>query len=197
MSGKENIAVTLKSSLNIEEYKNSHTPIDCDGKWEIKKLENIPYPLEAIGIISLPLAIVLQCPKCGATYFVPGFEEFVRRVIATQIVISSRPLGFSEIRFLRIMFGLTQKEVIEAIDLESVSYYSKCENGKEELSLDKQVRLKLHYACLLGIKNRNDYLTINKTTRRSTKEPIFRTELLRKCVLNEFLNNKNANSKFH
>jgi transcriptional regulator with XRE-family HTH domain len=197
MSGKKKVTITLDGTFNLNDYANSHSTIGCNGKWEVKEFENIPYPLESMGIISLPIALVIQCPKCGSTYFIPGFEEFIRKIVATRIVISRRPLKDSEIRFLRIIFGLTQKEITEAIALESISYYSKCENGKEHLSIDKQVRLKLHYAYLLGIAGSKNYYTINRTTNDAPEETLISAELLKQCVTSEFLSKRRSNSKFH
>lgn len=69
------------------------------------------------------------------------------------------------------MFGMTQREVVDQIEMDSVSYYSKCETGKSGSSLgsDKQVRLKLLYATKLGIRSPEEYLKINLTSAK--REP--------------------------
>jgi hypothetical protein len=127
--------------------------------------------MNALGTVLIPIVPFVACPKCQAAYMLPGFLELIEKTIACHLVVSDRVLAAIEIRFLRLAFDFTQKEVTEGIDMESISFYSKCETGKEPLGSDKQVRLKLLYATKLGIKQADDYHKISLTSsRRDTGE---------------------------
>lgn len=173
MSGKKDkkVNVSLKGSVSSSDFVHHHLTKDCDGSWGILHTSNVPYPMDALGTVLLPVAPFVACPKCQAAYMLPGFLELIEKTIACHLVVSEKVLTANEIRFLRLAFGLTQKEVVGAIDMESTSYYSKCEMGKEPLGSDKQVRLKLLYATRLGINQTEDYHKISLTSsRRDTVE---------------------------
>ena len=199
MSGKKNnIKVSLQGKFSAEEYQYHHVTEGCDGQWGILHTTNVPYPLGDLGTVLLPLAPFVACPKCQAAYMLPGFHEFLEKSIASQLVVSEKVLSANEIRFLRLIFNLNQKEVIEAIDMESVSYYSKCETGKEPLGSDKQVRLKIFYATKLGINRADDYHTINLTSSRRESSEVNPIQNLQSFIQKEQIEKlANAFSREH
>jgi hypothetical protein len=167
------IKTSLSGTLNQQDFACHHIDQSCKGKWGILHSFNSPYPLDCLGAVILPMVPMIACPVCKAAYMLPGFLEFVEKSIATTLIVSDRILLSNEIRFLRVTFDLTQQEVVDAIDAESVSYYSKCETGKPGIALasDKQVRLKVFYATKLGINRAEDYHRINLTsTRRESQD---------------------------
>lgn len=173
MSGKKDkkVEVSMKGEMSSHDYTNHHVKNDCDGTWGVMHSTNVPYPIDALGTVLLPIVPFIACPKCEAAYLMPGFLELVQKTIASHLVVSDKVLSAKEIRFLRLTFGLTQQDVVDAIDMESTSYYSKCETGKEPFGSDKQVRIKLLYATKLGINQAEDYHKISLTsTRRESSE---------------------------
>lgn len=169
----KSIKTSLSGTLNHEDFACHHNDQSCKGKWGILHSINSPYPLDCLGTVILPMVPMIACPACKAAYMLPGFLDFVEKSIATTLIVSDRILLPNEMRFLRITFDLTQQEVVDAIDAESVSYYSKCETGKPGVALasDKQVRLKVFYATKLGINRAEDYHRINLTsTRRDSQD---------------------------
>jgi hypothetical protein len=175
--------VTLKTTFNPDDYEYSHSERNCRGNWKLIEVNDVPYCMDTLGIMNIPRAMMVQCEQCKSCFFLDGFEEWIRKVIAAHIVTSKHRLGGHELRFLRQLFELKQTEITEAINMESVSLYSKCENNKEILGADKQVRLKVHYAYLFGIKDPHAYHTMNQTT---TQQPLVPPKLLRDCVLEAF-----------
>lgn len=165
-SGEKRVEVSLAGQFRQEDFTYHHQAPGCDGAWGILIQQNVPFPLNGLGTVMLPVAAFITCPKCQAAYTLPGFQDLVEHVIAMNLVVTERILAPKEVKFLRLMFGLTQQAVIDEIELESVSYYSKCETGKPgfALSPDKQVRLKLLYATKLGINSAEDYHRINLTS---------------------------------
>ena len=165
-SGDKKIAVSLAGEVRQEDFIHHHQDPSCDGTWGLLVQNNVPFPLSGLGAVLLPTACFVACPKCKAAFFLPGFQGLVEHILATNLVVNERILAPKEIKFLRLMFGLTQQEVIDEIEMESVSYYSKCETGKTgfAFSPDKQVRLKLLYATKLGISSAEDYHRISLTS---------------------------------
>jgi hypothetical protein len=165
---KKTIETSLSGTFKQEEFSCHHLTPDCNGTWGILHSLNAPYPIDGLGMAVVPMIPMIACPKCKAAYMLPGFLGFMEKSIAVQLIVSDRILMPSEIRFLRLTFDLTQQQVVDAIDAESVAYYSKCETGKPgfALSADKQVRLKVNYAAKLGIDRAEDYLKINLTSAR-------------------------------
>ena len=173
MSGKKNkkVEVSMKGEISSHDYTNHHVKSGCDGTWGIMHSNSVPYPIDVLGTVLLPIVPFIACPKCEAAYLMPGFLELVQKTIASHLVVSDKVLSAKEIRFLRLTFGLTQQGVVDAIDMESTSYYSKCETGKEPFGSDKQVRIKLLYATKLGINQAEDYHKISLTSlRRESNE---------------------------
>ncbi len=173
MSGDvKTLSVSLAGKFSAADYKNHHQTVDCNGQWDIQIQSNVPYALNAIGTVILPIGAFVACEKCRAAFFLPGFEELVERTIALQLVVNDRLLNNKEIRFLRLAFDLKQSEVAEGIEMGSESYYSKIETGKVSLSPDKQIRLKLLYATKLGVNSAEDYHAISMTNaEREILEP--------------------------
>lgn len=173
-SGNKRVDVCLAGEFRQEDFVYHHQTPDCGGTWGILVQQNVPFPMSGLGTVMLPMAAFVTCPQCKAAYTLPGFQDLVEHVIATNLVVTERILAPKEIKFLRLMFGLTQQQVVEGIESESVSYYSKCETGKPgfALSPDKQVRLKLIYATKLGISATEDYHRISLTSaKREQPEP--------------------------
>lgn len=165
---KKTIKTSLTGTFKQENYSCHHVTSDCDGAWGILHSLDAPYPIDGLGTALIPMVPMIACPKCKAAYMLPGFLDFIEKSIAAQLIVSDRILLHNEVRFLRLSFGLTQQEVVDAIDAESVPYYSKCETGKAgfALSADKLVRLKLFYATKLGINRVEAYHKINLTSAR-------------------------------
>ena len=167
MSGKK-VKISLTSSFSQNDFAGHHINPSCKGIWGILHSTNVPYPIDGLGTVLLPFAPFIACKECQAAYLLPGFLEFIENTIACSLVINDKLLAPNQIRFLRLKFGLTQQQVVDAIDANSVSYYSKCETGKPEVALgaDKMVRLKLFYATQLGINRAEDYQKISLTSDR-------------------------------
>lgn len=152
-SGKA-LLVTLNSKINLAEYDNAHSDLNCKGKWQFNVCRNIPYNVDVLGIVQVPLVPFIACPECKASYLMPGFEELLDKTLAFQLIANKKILTPNQIRFLRIAFDLTQQDVSDFLEIQR-TYYSKTEStkGNVALSPDKQVRLKLFYAEKLGIKD--------------------------------------------
>lgn len=168
MSGKKEkkVSLSLTSDVSTHDFHYHHKKAKCDGVWGVLYSQHVPYPIDGLDTVLLPVLPFVACPKCEAAYMLPGFLELIEMTIASHLVVSDKVLTAKEIRFLRLAFSLTQQEVIDAIDMESKSYYSKCETGKEPLGSDKQVRLKLLYATRLGINHAEDYHRLSLTSSR-------------------------------
>lgn len=165
-SGNKKIGITLTGKFKHEDFSYHHHNQECTGTWNLKLQKNVPFPLVGLGTTLFPMAVFVVCPTCKAAYLLPGFQDFMEQSIASYLVVSDKLLTPQEIKFLRVMFEMTQKEVVDQIEMDSVSYYSKCETGKSGFILgsDKQVRLKLLYATKLGIRSPEEYLKISLTS---------------------------------
>ncbi|MBF0441906.1 MAG: hypothetical protein HQK54_08390 [Oligoflexales bacterium] len=172
MKSGKNVEISLTSSFSQNDFANHHINQKCTGTWGILHSTNIPYPIDGLGTVLLPFAPFVACKECHAAYMVPGYLDLVENTIACSLIISDKILTPNQIRFLRLKFALTQQQVVDSIDAESVAYYSKCETGKPgfALSADKQVRLKLFYATELKINRAEDYHKINMTSSRREDE---------------------------
>ena len=84
----------------------------------------------------------------------PGFEDFAEHAIAFQLITTQKLLLPKEVRFLRLVFDLTQQDVADFLECQR-TYYSKCESEKNpnSLSSEKLKLLKLFYAERLGVDN--------------------------------------------
>jgi len=143
---------TTSQSLEVL-YKDMHRELPCKGKWKQIVRKNIPYSLDTLGIVFLKKAFFISCPKCGAMYFAPGFEQAVTTKLAEHLVLDRYILEKAQLRYLRTLFGLTQKDIAQALDID-VKEYNKFESTKVATRImnpDKQVRLKLYYASKLGL----------------------------------------------
>jgi len=144
--------VTLQGQLSWENYQHAHADSDCKGQWGFLTQENVPYNFDSLGIVMLPRAVYVACSSCSATYFVPGFEQFCEMNIAWELIMNRRLLSQQEVRFLRLVFDLTQKDIADFLKTHR-TYYAKMESRDSgvALSLSDQVRLKLFYAKRLGL----------------------------------------------
>jgi len=164
-SGNRKIGITLTGKFKHEDFTYHHQNQNCTGTWSLMIQKDVPFPLVGLGTSLFPMAVFVVCPTCKAAYLLPGFLDFIEHSIASYLVVSDRLLTPQELKFLRVVFGMTQRDVVGQIEMDSVSYYSKCETGKTGFSLgsDKQVRLKLLYATKLGIHSPEEYRKISLT----------------------------------
>jgi transcriptional regulator with XRE-family HTH domain len=136
-----------------DEFEDAHATCDCKGTWKVTTRENIPHTIEGLGMVILVKAPFVECDTCEALYFYPGLEQNLRLGIATQLINDAHALDKRQLRFLRIVAGMTQQETASALNMD-VKEYNKFEsvnNTTRHLSIDRQFRLRVIYARRLGL----------------------------------------------
>ncbi|MGK5085028.1 hypothetical protein WDW37_17200 [Bdellovibrionota bacterium FG-1] len=116
--------------------------------------KNAIIPLDAIGPIVIPVALFIECDKCGATYVPEGFQEAIEKHIAIFLILDKRKLTREQIRFLRLVSNKTQEEVAKAVGAADKSAYCRFESTKDyglDMSENMQIRLRLFYADHFGL----------------------------------------------
>jgi len=183
-SGKKNHVLEKKVHIHLKDYANAHKDVGCKGKWKIAFQFNTPFSVDALGFVQVPILPFVACESCKSAYIAPGFEEFLEKRIATQLVLNTGLLNKDQIRFLRLAFDLTQDDLAKTLGFADRHYYAKMEAKKSQQSMspDKQVRLKLYYAKLLGIQDIDQIYEMvqpdeNKNAELSPKELVSKAEI--------------------
>ena len=78
--------ISIKTTFRLSDFNDKHSDMECNGRFEIVKKIDVPYKVDSLGIAILPVAPFVFCSKCEATYFLPGFEDFLEKVIALERV---------------------------------------------------------------------------------------------------------------
>ena len=152
-SGIKKINIRKNSVFRLEDYKDAHQKLDCNGKWGQAFTVNDYYPAGALGPIQLPCIPYIRCSKCEAMLLAPGFQDFIEEVIASNLVLSKGLLDKKQLRFLRQYFDLSQEKLAEQLGVGDRFYMSKYESGSstQHMPADVQFKLKVLYAKMLGI----------------------------------------------
>jgi len=161
--GTENMNFSFK--VNLRSYERAHVSRKCVGSFRIGFTIDAFYSSSALGPIKLPCIPQVMCHECGAAYTVPGFEEWIEEVIVRHLVLSKEGLNKKQVKFLRQYFGYTQEELAEKIGLaggKSELSKMETESSMRSMSPDKQVRMKLHFAKLLKIKDADKLFIVNE-----------------------------------
>jgi transcriptional regulator with XRE-family HTH domain len=136
-----------------EQFADAHAEGKCPGHWHVAVKEAVPYPIEGLGMVTVVNAPFVTCDHCQALYFYPGLEEEIRRSLAERLVNDGNALDKKQLRFLRIVSGLTQQQTADALNMD-VKEYNKFEsvtNTTRAMSIDRQFRLRVLYARLLRL----------------------------------------------
>lgn len=136
-------------------FEDHHSDEDCNGKWETYFQENLPYRLDIHIILTLTHAPFVRCNKCNATFFAPGFEDWLKSRVAKDLINQQGMLPKPVIRFLRTLTGKTQREIAAYLDLSQEEYnkFESVSNRTRQLNPDRQARLKAIFADLLDIRD--------------------------------------------
>ncbi len=136
-------------------FEDHHSTPDCDGKWELVLKDRVPYKLDSRFFTILDKSPFVICKKCHATFFAPGFEEWLRHKVALDILKQPGLLSKPLLRFLRNETGKTQKEIAELLSITTEEYnkFESVKNTTRRLTPDRQARLKMIFADLLGIQD--------------------------------------------
>lgn len=160
-----NTEITFETKIKLKEFVNAHADRNCAGGFQIGFTTNAFYSSSALGPIKLPCIPQVMCHTCGTAYTIPGFEDWIDRIIVDHLVVSKDSLSKKQIKFLRQFFGFTQDELAGKIGLSGgKAELSKMESetSTRHMSSDTQVRLKLHFAKLLKIKDVDSVYIINE-----------------------------------
>jgi len=136
-----------------DHFADAHAEGNCSGQWSVVFKEAVPYPVEGLGMITLVKAPFVVCDHCQALYFYPGLEQDIRRRLAERLINDGNALDKKQLRFLRVVSGLTQQQTADALNMD-VKEYNKFEsvtNTTRAMSIDRQFRLRVLYARLLGL----------------------------------------------
>lgn len=142
-----------------------HSKPGCKGEFTSIRETDAIVTFDAIGPQLVPHIPLIHCRKCGATYDYPTFREWLEQAIAIALVSSTKHLTKQQIKFLRLHFDKSQEEMAELVGVTDRHEYSKIESLKTDkmLSADKQVRLKILCAEMLGIKDSKVIYSVNRT----------------------------------
>jgi len=136
-----------------QHFADAHADPNCSGCWSIVIKESVPYQVESLGMMTLVKAPFVVCDRCHSLYFYPGTETAIRQGLAARLINDGHALDKKQLRFLRLVSGLTQQQAAEALNID-VKEYNKFEsitNTTRQLSIDRQFRLRVIYARLLGL----------------------------------------------
>jgi hypothetical protein len=140
--------------LNLTSYVDMHFEPECKGLFGLVLKEESVVTLDSIGPVTLPVVPFVCCTTCNASYLAVGFLESIEEIIAKHLVFgSSGFLKKEQIRFLRLYFGKTQEEFAQGCGVSGKNEMSRMESRKyptDNLSIDRQVRLRLYCASLFG-----------------------------------------------
>lgn len=182
-SGKR-ITLIWKEKFDSKDYRDAHKNADCNGEFKFKTIQNDVISLGPLGLFNLPVAPYLVCEKCEAAFIAPGFVKGFEKFLAIKMVLSPHLLMKRQLRFLRVHLGLSQQEVADILGATDRQYIQKTESDKYERQLgpDKQVRLKIIYAEMLGIKDLQQIYQISK----SIEDTPLKTDEVFKEALEQF-----------
>lgn len=143
------------SSLLQRFFADHHSAEKCHGKWMPIVQENVPYRLDSHIVLTLVHAPFVKCNECGATFFAPGFEDWLKTRVAKDLIGQQGMLPKAVIRFLRTLTGKTQREIAGFLDLSQEEYnkFESISNTTRQLNPDRQSRLKAIFADLLDIRD--------------------------------------------
>jgi hypothetical protein len=136
-----------------------HSDDNCQGNWEISLQENVPYRLDSHIVLTIKNAPFVKCDSCGSTFFVPGFENWLKHQVALDILKQQGMMPKPAIRFLRVLTGKTQKEIADILEVPTDEYnkFESVSNTTRQLNPDRQSRLKGIFADLLNIQDAEVY----------------------------------------
>ena len=136
-----------------KEFEDYHNEESCAGKWSVIHRDDFPYKLDTRMFVTIKHAPFVHCSDCGASYFVPGFEDWIQKRIAVEILRQESIISKPSLRYLRTLTGKTQKEMGEflGINKEEYSKFESIKNETRRLNPDRQARIKLIFADLLDI----------------------------------------------
>lgn len=159
-----NFDFTFKIDIGPEYYRDHHADVACKGKFKLKVVENGFIAIDALGPIQVPAIPMATCSKCGASYIMPKFKQFIEWSIANYLITSKSSLSKKQVRFLRLFLDETQEEFAHHIGVSDRHEMCKIESDSIERGLDsdKQVRLRLHCAKHFGAMDREVILNFNE-----------------------------------
>ncbi len=140
--------------INLEDYEAYHESDDCEGKFVPAVTLNGLYDSSALGPVKLPIIPQFRCAKCGAAVLAEGFNEWIEKILAHNLLISHGSLSKKQIKFLRQHFGFSQEKLGQrlGIDKHEMSKFESSQFSNRVMDIDKQLRLRLIFAELIGIK---------------------------------------------
>lgn len=148
--------------INLIEYDDLHSSECKSRKFKDQLIKNSVMNSSTLGPIQMPLIPMLVCSDCGAAFVMPGFEAWVEEMLARGFVAQNGVLSKKQLRFLRQHFELTQEQVATLTGVPDRHEISKMESSTSDrtMDLDKQLRLKLHYAERLHFEDINELFKI-------------------------------------
>ena len=128
-----------------KEFKDYHNEESCAGKWSVIHRDDFPYKLDTRMFVTIKHAPFVHCSDCGASYFVPGFEDWIQKRIAVEILRQESIISKPSLRYLRTLTGKTQKEMGEFLginkeDSRTLLYYIKEQIEDKEVRFPSTVR---------------------------------------------------------
>jgi DNA-binding XRE family transcriptional regulator len=156
--------VQKRVNINLNDYKNAHADLECDGKWGVLVQANAFYTESCLGPIKLPAIAYVQCQKCKATYMAPEFRDLIEETIVRHLVFQQNTLAKKQIKFLRQYFDLTQEDLARKLGIADKHEISKMESENAQtkvMSTDSQIRFKIKCAEWLGVKDIDSIFKIN------------------------------------
>lgn len=150
-------------NFQMEAFNRAHTNSECQGQFRVQFVTPGLFSASILGPIRLPCAPYIACNRCKAAYLMPGFQEFLEKVIAQELVFQNGMLTKLQLKFLRQHFGFTQDEFAKIMDIADRHEVSKFESNQfptKALSKEKQVIFRLRLAKILHIKNADQIMAL-------------------------------------
>lgn len=148
-SGKE-IQLHFRGSGKFNPRDYEHSDPDCKGHFRIDVQKDVVFNFDILGPVKLPVLPLVTCDNCGATYEYKPYMDHAELVIAFVLLQNKKLLTKKQLKFLRVLFDRSQKELASLLGVDR-SHYSKMENTKTSVFMlpDQQVRTKIDYLQLL------------------------------------------------
>lgn len=129
----------------------AHYVDGCEGDVIVVSQDRTPIGLTGLGYTVVKNLPMVVCKRCEAAFLPEGLDLAIEQAYAKWLLIQSRQLAPQELRFVRVLLGISQSELAGHLDSDR-TYISKCESQKSltSMSFDKQLRMRIFAARKLA-----------------------------------------------
>ena len=118
---------------------------------EIREIQKTVRGLEGLNYVEIRNVPMTVDAKFGNLIDASTVEQ-MERAVATEMIIKRLPIRGMEVKFLRSIFALSQREFAEKLGLSHVSIFKWEKNKNRRLDVVNEIAVKVLAVGLLGLK---------------------------------------------